>query len=235
MSRPWTPGAGGGGIALVQSATQVSVQASAASEATITINGTISGNCLVVYAAILDVDEDFTITSVTDGGNSWTFRSGICTETPTRSYVVIAYAVNITGGNRTISINLSGVSGLFLYYEIGCQEWSGVATASPEDTFDSNDDIDCTSADVSAGPITTTISGDLLVGVAHANLGDTTMNFVQPTNWTNIYRENDSLNKVGMDGSYWLPGATQTGYTAQWSHDNAAHEGTAVIVALKPA
>jgi hypothetical protein len=116
-------------------------------------------------------------------------------------------------------------------------EFSGVATTTPEDAFTSNDDIDTSGAtDVSAGPITTTDAGDLILGSASDSSSDATLNFASPTSWTNKYRQNDSNTFIGHDSGYWLPAAIQTTYTAQWSHDNnASDESCGAIVALKPA
>jgi hypothetical protein len=151
---------------------------------------------------------------------------------------VVAYAVNVTGGNRTIAVNLSGTSaGFNRYYSMGAMEFSGVATSAAEDTFDSNNDINTAGGtDISAGPITTTDAGDVLIGTAADTSTSTNLNFGSPTSWTNVYRQNDSSTYMGFDSGYWIPGSIQTTYTAQWSHDNnALDEGSGTIVALKPA
>jgi hypothetical protein len=146
--------------------------------------------------------------------------------------------VDITGGDRTVAFNLAGTSGAGnRYYVLGCLEFSGVAIASTEDTFDSNDEIDTSGAvDTSAGPITTTATTDVIVGAAINNTNDATLNFASPTSWTNSYRQNASNSFIGHDSGYWLPGSIQTTYTAQWSHDNnASAVGGGIVVALKAA
>lgn len=220
-------------IAFVQAATQVQVSGSGTTAPSITLNGTTNANALVLTATIGEDGNSMTISSVTDGGNTFVVRSG---KTSTFSvHAVAAYAVNITGGNRTVAANLAGTSGS-RYYTLGLTEWSGVATSSPEDTFDANDSIDTSVNDANAGPITTTDAGDLLMGTCSGNTASTNMNYASPASWTNRFRSNDASAFFGHDSGSWLPGSTQTTYTAQWTHDNAASDtASAVVVALKPA
>lgn len=223
-------------IALVQSATQVNTAGFGSGNPSITISGTTGGNALVAFASIIDdTGTTFTITSVTDGANSFTVREGTAADASRRVRTATAYAVNITGGDRTISFNLSGASNT--YFVLGCLEFSGVKTSSPEDTFDANDNIDTSGGtDASAGPINTADAGDLLAGsVGIVNIGDSNFNFASPASWTNSYRQNDASSFTAMDAGYWLPGSTQASYTALWSHDNNANdESGAVVVALLP-
>lgn len=227
-------------IALVQSATQVDIGASGTTAPSITINGTVAGNALVAYAAIFDANNTFTLTSTTDGGNSFTTRQGEADFNATNGQIgAVAAALAIAGGNRTVAFNLSGTSvNNDRYYTLGCQEWSGVMNASAEDTFDVNTLIDIDTNDVNAGPITTTDKNALLVGLASVLSSDTTLNFASPTSWTNSYRQNNPIGAAGagLDAGYWLPGAIQTTYTAQWTHDNVAagsFKGAGIVVALK--
>jgi hypothetical protein len=226
-------------IALVQSATQVDVAASSTTAPSITINSVAGGNALVAVGSIWDNNTTWTLDSVTDGGNTFTVRSGTGTRgAQDRFRSVVAHSVNVTGGNRTVAFNLGGTqAGAFRYYVLGCQEWSGVALSSAEDTFDVNQEIDTSgSTDVSSGPITTTEAADLLVGCAGLDSADTACNFGSPASWTNSYRQDNSSSFVGLDAGYWLPGSVQTTYTAQWSHDNNASDfGAGVVVALKAA
>lgn len=219
---------------LVQSSLQQRVDASGATSFNVTLTGTVAGNALVALFAVFDNNATWTVDTVGDAGNIWTTRVGYATAA-TRIAVVAATAVNITGGDRTITISLAGTSGAGgRYLTYGAQEWSGVATSAAEDTWDENSEVDISTLDVTAGPITTTDANDLLVGIAGTSNTDATMNWASPTSWTNSYRENDNNLHMGMDAGYWLPGAIQTTYSAGWTHDNAANEGCAVMVALKP-
>jgi hypothetical protein len=224
-------------IAAVQSATQVNVAGSSTTAPSITITGTAGGNALVAYASIFDGNTTWTLTSTTDGANTFTTRAGVGVDTGESVRAVASHAVNITGGDRTVAFNLSGTSGAGgRYYVLGCTEFSGVATSAAEDTFDANDTINLGTTDANAGPITTTDAGALITGAISNGYNDTTINNASPTSWTNTYRQDNGLSFVGMDAGYWLPGATQTTYTAQWSHDNTAGDiGAGVVVALLPA
>jgi len=225
-------------IALVQSATQVDVAGSSTTAPSITLNGVTAGNYLVLTGGIFDSSATLTITSTTDGTNTYTTRTGVSTGAAQRVYSVVAYAKVTASGDYTVAVNLSNTSGgANRYYVLGLQEWSGVHPTTPEDTWDANDDIDSSGAvDASAGPISTTDAGDLLVGAAVVDAVDTALNFSSPASWTNAYRQNDGNAYVGFDSGYWLPGSIQTTYTAQWSHDNGVNYRSAgVIVALKPA
>jgi hypothetical protein len=225
-------------IALAQSITQVQVDGSSATSFNLTINGTVGGNALVWVGAVYDSDGDYTITGITDSGNTWTVRNGVVSSAADRTYAAVGYAVNITGGNRTVTISLASTSaGANRYLTYGCFEFSGVATSTPEDTWDANDEVSIATNDLNAGPITTTDAGDLLVGaVAIFFTTSTNVNFASPTSWTNSYRENNPNAHASLDAGYWIPGSVKTTYTAQWVHDNeASREGCGVVVALKPA
>lgn len=233
------PRASEAAITLVQSATQVDVAGSTTTAPSISLTGTTAGNYLVLVGHIGDGTDAFTITNTTDGTNTYTTRTAVQTDAGVqRIYAVIAYAKITASGNYTVAVNLAGTSvGTGRYYTLGLQEWSGIEATAPEDTWDPNDNIDSSGAvDASAGPITTTNAGDVLIGVAVLNANDPTANFASPASWTNAYRQNDATTYYGSDSAYWLPGSIQTTYTAQWSHDNGVdYRSAGVVVALKPA
>src|ERR1700741_101313 len=200
----------------VQSATQVDVAASSTTTPSITLTGTTGGNTLIGYCSIWDADDNWTISAVGDGVESFTLHNGFATAaSSSRSSAGLAHAEDIAGGDSTLTFTLASTSaGSDRYYVLGYEEWSGVKVVSAEDAFDVNQEDDVTSApDISAGPIDTTDNGALIVGVATVNSADTTLAFASPTNWTNTYRQNDSSAIIGMDAGYWLPGSIQTAYT----------------------
>lgn len=224
-------------IALVQTVTQVQVDASSATSFNLTVPSATNGNALVFLGAVWDNNATFTISSVDDAGNSWTTRTGIATGS-SRAYTIVSHAQNITGGTRTVTLSLADTSaGANRFLTYGCLEFSGVATSAAEDVWDANDDFAIDTNDLNAGPITTTDAGDVLVGAASIRqITDNDVAWASPTSWTNSYRENLANTHQSLDAGYWLPGAVQTTYTAQWTHDNeAAREGSAVIIALRPA
>lgn len=224
---------------LVQSATQVDVAGSSTTTPSVTLTGVTAGNHLILVGQVSDAaSTTVTIADTTDGTNTYTTRTGVATDASQRTYAIVACAKVASSGSYTVAVNLAGVSGgPNVYYSLGLMEWSGLQATTPEDTWDANNDIDSTGAvDASAGPITTTDAGDLLIGAAALNANDVNANFASPASWTTAYRQNDAATYYGMDSGYWLPGSIQTGYTAQWSHDNGAfYESAGVVVALKPA
>ena len=223
-------------IALVQTTTRVQTDASSATNFDLSVVSAVSGNALTYLSAILDVGNDtWTTGTLSDGGNTWTVRECeaiVVATQKVRGYV--GWAVGITGGTRTVNITMTGASAGTRYLWLGCLEFSGVATSAAEDTWDANSNVDYFAVDISAGPITTTDAGDVLVGTAALISNDTTLNWASPTSWTNSYREGDGSANQNIDAGYWLPAAIQTTYTAQWAHDNVTSEAGAVVVALKP-
>ena len=219
-------------MGLIQTATQVNVASSGTTAPSIVLTSAVAGNTILAFASIWHGGLAWTYTNTTDGGNTFTSLAATATNPGTdQSRAIGSVAFNITGGSRTVAFNLSGVSSTF--YVLGCLEWSALASV---DVSAATSNIDMTSLDISAGPITTTDAGDVLIGVATQNTGDANINYASPTSWTNSYRQNDSATYVGMDAGYWVPGSIQTTYTAQWTNDNTAGEwGGGVVMALKPA
>jgi hypothetical protein len=203
----------------------------------VTLTGVTAGSCLVLVGSIYNSSDSYTISGVSDGA-AYTVRSGTHTTFGIRQYSVVAYLLNASSGTHTASITLSGATANQTYAVFGLAEFSGVATSSAEDTWDANDSISITASDISAGPITTTDAGALLIGTAEMIADSaTSLAWASPTSWTNLYRQNDAYTSgTGHDSGYWLPGSTQSNYTAQWSHRNITDEqGSGVVVALLPA
>lgn len=224
-------------IAFVQAATLATHDAQSSTVA-ITLTGVTNGNTLVLFGSVYNTATGYTISGVSDG-SAFTVRSGLHTDTGHRQYSVVAFRVNVGAGSHTVTVTLSGANGGDTYAELGLAEFSGVDNSTPEVTFDSNSDINITSTDVSAGPVTSTATTDLFVGAAEVIADSaTSLAWSSPTSWTNLYRKNDGFSSgTGHDSGYWLPGSVQTTYTAQWAHRNISggNEGSAVVVVLKAA
>lgn len=225
-------------VAHVQSATVAQGSGvSSTAPACNTLSSVAAGNCIIVVGTVGDFGgTGLTITSVTDGTNTYTVRTSVSTDGAQRVYAIVAYAVDVSAGNFTPQVNLGNTSGgSNRYFTLGAMEWSGVAISTPEDTWDAADDFEVSGADVAAGPITTGYAGALIVGACAMAMGSANLAFASPTSWTNRYRENDSNTYYGHDSGTWLPGTVQTSYSPAWSHANASGEGSAVVVSLKPA
>jgi len=219
-------------MGLIQTATQVNVAGSGTTAPSIVLTSAVAGNTILAFASFWHTGITWTYTNTTDGGNTFTSLAATATNPGTdQTRGVVSVAFNITGGSRTVAFNLSGVTDL--YYVLGCLEWSALASV---DVSAATSNIDMTSLDSSAGPITTTDAGDVLIGVATQDSGSAGLTLASPTSWTNSYRQNDSATYVGMDAGYWVPGSIKTTYTAQWAHINTAGEWCGgVVMALKPA
>jgi hypothetical protein len=225
-------------IALVGSAALANINAGTVSATTVTRAFT-AGNCAIAVASIFR-QTTFTVDSVTDGaGNTWNLLTvGTADATGLFQRLAVAYAMNVAAGSATVSFNLS--SSAVTISNTGVSEFSGVATASALDDSATNSEISTAAADVTAGPIDTTEAGDLIYGAACVRaVSDTNVNFGSPTNFTNIYRQNNSATggqAPSLDAAYWLPGAVQTNFSPAWTHDNAAGtEGIGIVLALKAA
>lgn len=224
-------------MSFVQKATHVTVDAASGTVA-ITLTGVGAGNALVKTAAIYNNTLGYTISGVSDG-SAFTVRSGLHTAVDHRQYSMVAYRVNVAGGSHTVTTTLGGGFNPGLTYaELDLSEFSNVDNASPERTFDANDDQSITSNDVNAGPVSSAAASDFFVGAAEVPADSTTsLAWGSPTSWTNIGRKNDGFTSgTGYDAGYWFPGSIQTSYTPQWTHRNiSGSEGSAVVVVFRQA
>lgn len=138
-------------IAFVQSdvANDVSVLSSS-----VTLLGVATGNLIVV--CIVTSGAGTSVTSVTDGTNTYTQRS-------TRIFLAGVggqeqwEAHNVTGGDLTITANYSGAANA----NLACAEYSGIDTSSP---FDQTSKASGTSTTPSSGNVATSQADELLIG-----------------------------------------------------------------------
>lgn len=95
------------------------------------------------------------ITSVTDSLGA----TGVLIENPSISAY---YFANVAAGSHVITVNMTSQS----YPQMTAIDIVGAAVTSPVDAYISNTQSTSTTA-VTSGPITTTISGDMLVGFSN--------------------------------------------------------------------
>src|SRR5262249_55854824 len=108
-----------------------------------------------------------------------------------RQGLAILYAATVRGGANAVTVNLGGAKG---YRRIIVSEYSGVATVSPLDVTAKNRAGGTTAANgVTSGSATTTVSGDLIFGVAMDDSG----NFGTITAGTGFTRRT-TLNNMDM-------------------------------------
>jgi len=235
-------------VRIKQTATQVLVAGSSSTALSITINGTVTGNCLAAVAGIHDNNDTSFTVSTADGGNTWTTRE--CTMSSATLVIsahgVVAHAENITGGNRTITFTLTGASaGTFRYYILGCYELENVpSTISGAELFQaSNNQILINPVSPFDGPfafvpgITIPQQGfgsPILIGVALGPQLDGAAEFESPPGWVNSYRCDDAGIGCVTDIAHYFPGGPVVGYTARWKHDtsNVNEIFAAVVVAI---
>lgn len=203
-----------------------------ASVGSVAVTRTLTAGNLAVAVCQALRSTTFTITGVTAG---WTLYTASQLGATLFGQLGFAWIPNVAGGSTTCTFTLSSTASTF--GNTGMMEFSAIKTSSPLDgTPVSNAEINTASGtDCSAGPITTADANGLLVGAAGVRSStDTNVTWGSPASWTNVYRQNNSPTPgtgPAIDAGYWLPGAAQTNYTAQWSNDNnAGDEGAAILV-----
>lgn len=125
----------------------------------ITVSATTAGSLLVVLAEAQQNTSE-TISTITDGGDTFTLCTGSAITTtqgglPFR--LETWYAKNIAGGATTVTVTYSGA----VYSQIYVYEFSGASTTAP---FVSASTVDTTAVPVSPN-ITPTVSGSALLAM----------------------------------------------------------------------
>jgi IPT/TIG domain len=144
------------GIALVQHAATDNGTASTSS-VTVTLSGVAAGHLLT--CAITYGNPGGTTLAVSDNINgAWSVAGSVHFSTGISQTTALFYLANSKAGTTTIT-GKPGSAGE--YGAMDCQEWSGVATSSP---LDQTAEQDGTTANPSSGSVTTTASGELILG-----------------------------------------------------------------------
>jgi hypothetical protein len=131
----------------VQTATQVNLSGSTAEVFTLNMPNVVGGNALIGSFCMWGGNETWAWNTVTDGGNTFVIRQAAADADNAMATAGVAVALNVTGGSRTVSFNTSGTAeNNYLVY--GCEEISGVLSVAAEETWDANENIDITAANV---------------------------------------------------------------------------------------
>jgi RHS repeat-associated protein len=216
-------------IALVQHSSTDNGQTSTSS-IVVTLNGVRSGDlltCSLTYGNAAG-----TTLSVSDNVNGpWAVASSVHYNSVIAQTTGQFYFANNKGGNLTIT-GTPGAAGS--WGAMNCQEWSGVAISS---ALGQATQQDGTTANPSSGSVTTTASGDLVLGdlenVQAPNAGtDFTLVNTTPSTWLSSEYE--------IQSSSGAIAATWTAAAANWTSQVAtfappANTWTAQVVAFKPA
>lgn len=120
-----------------------------------------SGSLLFAAVSWYTGDGTTTITSLGDGVNTWQFLGPTILDANNQA-TRFAYALNSAGGATTVTATFSAN---VIYRRLVVAEYSGVATTSALDGFTQQNAANTTAANgATSGAITTTVSGDLVVG-----------------------------------------------------------------------
>ncbi|HXX90088.1 MAG TPA: hypothetical protein VEI83_07695 [Acidimicrobiales bacterium] len=195
---------------------------------TITLPGsTTAGNTLILSVAD-DSNHNATVSSVSGGGvTTWTKATSAAASTALEGEAEIWLGAVTTSSTSSVVVSLSGSTNVQL---ANVSEWSGLA-ANPLDTATSTaPGVSATS--FTAGPITPTVTGDLIISDAWTQAtGDTS-----PQDATTGY---SALSQTTGGGSYYrgwvayqVDGSTSS-ISATWTAPASGYYATA-IAAFKP-
>jgi len=109
------------------------------------------------------------VSSITETGVTWTSatqnKSG-------NGDSEIWYGTNVSGAASAVTLNLSGTGPEVDIANVS--EWAGVATSGPVDSTGTANASNASSTAVTAGTVTPTNSGDLMISAAYIRAGSTT-------------------------------------------------------------
>jgi hypothetical protein len=184
-----------------------------------TIGASAIGDTLIVQVASdhSGFPTAATVSSISGGGvTTWTKVIQTVAGTNNGETDIWYGQVASTTGNTSVTVNMSRSVGIEL---VNVSEWSGIATTSP---VDANTGTSNTGPAFTAGPVTTTITGDLVLSDAWTSL-TTASSPVSASGFTALaqkattgYRGWAAYQIVGAAGSYpanWTqPGSTSGNY-----------------------
>ncbi len=199
--------------------------AASASSVTPTLStGVTAGDALILVIADQS-SNSATVSSVSGGGVTW--AKATSTGTTSDGDAEIWYGVNSSGtsGSTVISVSLSGTTNVQI---ADVSEWSGVATTS---ALDKSAHATGSSATISAGSITPTESGELIISDAYlAYLNSST---VAPTNGFTPLTELPGSTGYYRGYAAFLGDATSTSITTTWAEPGSG-AWAAAIATFKP-
>ena len=165
-----SPG-GPGPIAYIQGVS--SANDASATTTSVALPGNAGTGDLIVVAISWDTSGSAQPTVSDSQGNTFALAT-TSNNSATFQALAVYYAANIKGGPDTVSVTLSPSAG---YRRLEVQEYSGIATANPVDVTaqNINQNGDTTTDGVTSTSASTTMSGDLIFGVATQDSGTDTI------------------------------------------------------------
>lgn len=183
-----------------------------------------AGNCVVAFTHQNSSAASTVTMSATGAAPTWV-QSVSSYSAGTAKACAMFYALNVPSGVTAITATWSG--GLSTTVDIIVIEFSGVATASAEDTSINSGNASSVSSSVS-GTYTTTNAGDCII--CGTGIGGTFTAPVAGGSFT--LAANNAVTGIAL-AEWWIPGSTQTSQTASTSW-STAHSYRTVLLALKP-
>ena len=216
-----------GAIALVQ---QNSITpAAAATNVTPTLtSGVTAGDALVLVVADQSQHSDI-VGSVSGGGVTW--AKATSTGSTANGDAEIWYGLNSSGtsGSTPITVNFSGTGNHQTNVQIAdVSEWSNVATSS---ALDQSTNANNTTASISAGSVTPTVGGELIISDAYLLNGNTTQ--PTPTNGFTPLTQNPGPPNYRGYAAYLVDGTTSS-ISTTWTEPGGAGSWSAAIATFEP-
>ena len=214
------------GIVFVQQQTlNVSPNGAGVSSLSLTLTNAIAqGDALVLIVADQSQNSSV-VNTVTETGATWTKATS--TGSTSNGDAEIWYALNVpSSASTTINVNLTGTTNVQI---ADVSEYSGVATSG---ALDKTANANNTSASVSAGSVTPSQSGELVVSDAYVLNGNSTQ--PAPTNsFTSL------LQSPGLSGNYrgygaYLVDGSSSGISTTWTEPGGAGSWAAAIASFEP-
>ncbi|HYA68889.1 MAG TPA: hypothetical protein VED63_09170 [Acidimicrobiales bacterium] len=196
---------------------------------TITLPGSTTAGDTLILSVADDSNHNATVSSVLGGGvTTWIKATSAAAATSLEGEVEIWYGAVTTSSTSSVAVSLTGSTNVQL---ANVSEWSGLAASSPLDATTSTAP-GVSATNFTAGPITPTVTGDLIITDAWIQAtGDTS-----PQDATTGY---SALSQTTGGGSYFrgwiayqIDGSTAS-MSATWTSPASGYYATA-IAAFKP-
>ena len=191
-------------------------------------SGVTPGDALVLVIADQSSNNDI-VGSVSGGGVTW--AKATSTGSTANGDAEIWYGLNSSGtsGSTAITVNLSGSASQKTNVQIAdVSEWSNVATSG---ALDKSTNANNTTASISAGSVTPTVAGELVISDAYLLNGNTTQ--PTPTNGFTSLTQNPGPPNYRGYGAYLLDGSTSS-ISTTWTEPGGAGSWSAAIATFMP-
>ena len=213
-------------ITLVQQQT-LNVATSGANVASVplTLPSSITSGDALVLSIADQSSNGAVVSSVTETGATWTKATS--TGSTGNGDAEIWYALNVpSNASTTITANLSASTNVQI---ANVSEWSGVATSG---ALDKTNNANTTTASISAGSVTPTVSGELIVSDAYLLHGNTTQ--PTPTNgFAPLSQSSGASGNYRGYAAYLVDGATSS-ISTTWTEPGGAGSWSAAIATFEP-